>query len=427
MSNPAPPPLDDEWYPPVPDAVDLVVEAGAMVSMLVAEQYLRVEAMRQEALADARGRGRQLLGVVDRGIRLELAAALAITEHAAGTLLAEADALVNRYPSVLDSLGGARMTQRHALVLIETLDTVEPDCRDQLLDPAIQLAESQPVGTFRRKLRTLVDTVQAQTLSERHQQAVQSRRTWIELAADGMAYHHWYGPAVQIRAAHDRITRQAKILATVPEQTRTLDQIRSDIVGDLLVDGDAGTLPPEARGIRATVFVTVPALALLDGDTATHGVASVEGVGPIPIEVARELCGGAKSWMRVLTHPEKGIVLSLGRKKYRPPADLKRAARWRAETCVGPGCGMRASRCDIDHNIAWHEGGETAVWNVAPLCKGHHTVRHDTDWRIEQIPDSGGVIGWTSPSGRVYLVEPERRTPTFRPTAAAANGDPPPF
>lgn len=88
---------------------------------------------------------------------------------------------------------------------------------------------------------------------------------------------------------------------------------------------------------------------------------------------------------------------------------------------------MPASRCDIDHNIAWHEGGETAVWNVAPLCKGHHTVRHETDWRIEQIPESGGVIGWTSPSGRVYLVEPERRTPTFRPAAAAADGDPPPF
>jgi hypothetical protein len=378
MSNPAAPP-EDEWLAPVPDAVDLVVEAGAMVSMLVAEQYLRVEAMRQDALADARGRGRQLLGVVERGIRLELAAALAITEHSAGTLIAEADALVNRYPAVLDSLAGARVTQRHATMLVEAMDAIEPEFREQLVASAIELAESSPVGTFRRKLRTLVDSVRAATLAERHAQAMQSRRTWIELASDGMAYHHWYGPAVEIHAAHDRITRQAKILAKAPEQTRTLDHIRSDIVGDLLVGGDTSALPPEARGIRATVFVTVPVLALLDGDIARHGVSSVEGVGPIPIDIARELCGGAKSWMRVLTHPEKGIVLSMGRKTYRPSADLKRAARWRADTCAGPGCGMPASRCDIDHNIAWHEGGDTAVWNVAPLCKGHHTVRRETD------------------------------------------------
>ncbi|MFH8251747.1 DUF222 domain-containing protein [Microbacterium sp. B2969] len=224
------------------------------------------------------------------------------------------------------------------------------------------------------------------------------------------------------------MTAQAKAIAAQDEETRTVDQLRSDVLGDLLITGDTTILPAQARGIRATVFVTVPALALLDGDTSRHGVASMEGVGPIPIEQARELCAGAHSWIRVLTHPETGIVLSLGRKKYRPPADLRRAVRWRSDTCVGPGCGMPASRCDVDHNIAWQDGGETAIWNHAPLCQGHHTVRHATDWRIEQIHDSGGVIRWTSPSGRTYLVEPERRTPAFGPgPPTTGDGDPPPF
>jgi hypothetical protein len=428
MSNLAPP-LDDEWLPPIPDALDLVLESQVMVSVHMAEQYLRVEAMRQQALADARRYGERLTDVIERGIRLELAMALQITEHAAGTLIAEADALVNRYPAVLRSLSGARMTQRHATLLIEAMDAVEPEFHERLLDPAIDLAEHLPVGTFRRKLRKLIDTVRAATLTERHERAMRARRTWVEPADDAMAYLHWYGPAVEIRAAHDRLTAQAKVLAKVPGETRTLDHVRSDILGDLLISGDTALLPPKARGIRATVFVTVPAFALLDGDTSRHGAASVEGVGPIPIDVARALCGGAKSWMRVLTHPETGIVLSMGRKKYRPSSDLKRAARWRSDTCVGPGCGMPAGRCDIDHNIAWSEGGETAIWNVAPLCQGHHTVRHATDWKIEQMEGSGGVIRWTSPSGRVYLVEPERRTPTFTPTATATahDGDPPPF
>jgi hypothetical protein len=59
-------------------------------------------------------------------VRLELAMALQITEHAAGMLIAEADALVNRYPAILDSLSGARMTQRHATLLMEAMDAVEP-------------------------------------------------------------------------------------------------------------------------------------------------------------------------------------------------------------------------------------------------------------------------------------------------------------
>jgi hypothetical protein len=431
MSIPAPPledlPPDEEWLPPVPDAVDLVVESQALISMRAAEHYVRVEGMRQDALADAQRHGYQLTEVIERGIRWELACALRVTEHAAGMLLAEADALVNRYPTVLDALGGARITQRHATVLVEALDAVEPPFRGQLLHPAVDLAEALPVGTFRRRLRALIETVRASTLTERCENAIQTRRVVIEHTGDGTGALHWYGPMVDIRAGYDRLTAQAKTLAKREGETRTLDQLRSDITGDLLITGDTALLPAAARGIRATVAVTVPVLALLDGDTTSHGVATVEGVGPIPIDTARDLCGGAKSWMRVLTHPESGIVLSIGRKKYRPPADLRRATRWRSDTCAGPGCGMPASRCDIDHNIAWEHGGETAIWNHAPLCKGHHTVRHATQWHIEQLPDSGGMIRWTSPSGRVYLVEPERRTPTFTPKAAARSTDPPPF
>ena len=74
-------------------------------------------------------------------------------------LIAQADALVNRYPVVLDSLGGARVTQRHAVELVAALDGVEPEFRDQLLGPALELAQSQPLGTFRRKLRALIETV----------------------------------------------------------------------------------------------------------------------------------------------------------------------------------------------------------------------------------------------------------------------------
>ena len=122
------------------------------------------------------------------------------------------------------------------------------------------------------------------------------------------------------------------------------------MICDLLIDGYTAHLPTEARGIRATAVVTVPALALLSDKAAMAAdLPVVEGIGPIPVSIARELCGGDASWMRVLTHPETGMVLSVGRDQYPPPAPLRRLVKWRADRCMGPGCGMPASRCQIDH------------------------------------------------------------------------------
>ncbi|WP_236081104.1 HNH endonuclease signature motif containing protein [Microbacterium oleivorans] len=66
----------------------------------------------------------------------------------------------------------------------------------------------------------------------------------------------------------------------------------------------------------------------------------------------------------------------------------------------------------------WHHGGATDATNLAPLCRGHHTLKHHTDWQVRSQP--GGTLERTSPAGRVYLVQPERRIPRF-------TTDPPPF
>lgn len=81
---------------------------------------------------------------------------------------------------------------------------------------------------------------------------------------------------------------------------------------------------------------------------------------------------------------------------------------------MGPGCGIPASRCEIDHSIAWEDGGHTALSNLFPLCKGHHTVKHHGGWIVRQIEGSGGALEWISPAGRHYVVQPERRVPVFR-------------
>ena len=399
-----------------PDAVGRVVEVAGMMAVLAAERLSAVAVVRREALEAARRGGRAgLVEVVERSVRLELAAALRVTEYAAGELLALADA-VDRYPVVWELLHRAEITQQHAQLLVTAIDGVEAEHREVVLARGAALAVEHPVGTFRRMLRVLVEGLRAVTLPARYAEALQHRRVAVEPAEDGMAWLSAFLPAVEAHAIHGRLTVIAGAIRGrgVGDDVRTLDQVRADALCDLLIDGDTASHPDAARGIRASVVVTVPVLTLLARDGA--GVASVEGVGPIPTERARELCGGADGWMRVLTHPETGMVLSVGRDRYVPPPSLRKLVKWRAERCMAPGCGVPASRCQIDHTLAWEHGGHTALTNHAPLCQGHHTIKHHGGWSVTQLDGTGGAIQWTSPTGRRYVVAPERPTPAFQPT-----------
>lgn len=167
-----------------------------------------------------------------------------------------------------------------------------------------------------------------------------------------------------------------------------------------------GSVPGWVYGIRPEVVITVPALSLLGH---SNEPAELEGVGPIDLETARQLCALAPSFVRVLTHPETGAVLSVGRDRYRLPADLKRAVRLRDQTCRFPGCRRRARRCDIDHSRDWADGGASEICNLACLCRKHHRLKHELRWRIEHEP--GGVLEWTSALGRRYRTEPATRWP----------------
>lgn len=401
------------------DLGDAILVSNEM-AMLAAVRYRSIHRLHAEVLSNLGPGGRSTRDVMERSLRLEVAAALRITEYAAEELLHVAVAMVEEYPAALVSLANGRMTEQHAKVMVTLFGKASEEVRASLLDRAVELAEELPVGTFRRELKRLIETADAASMAERHQAALEGRRVDLVSQRDGMATLEIYGPEVELRAIHGRATGMARVIGEAEGETRTRDQLRADVVCDLLIDGSTTVHPEQARGIQATVVVTVPALSLLESAAGAGDPPVVEGVGPIPIDKARELCGGARDWMRVLTHPETGMVLSVGRKQYRPPAALRRLVKWRSDRCMAPGCGVPASLCEVDHNTAWIDGGHTCLENHAPFCKGHHIVKHHGGWVVRQIPDSGGAIEWISPTGRRYVVEPERRVPVFTPTPERA-------
>ena len=67
---------------------------------------------------------------------------------------------------------------------------------------------------------------------------------------------------------------------------------------------------------------------------------------------------------------------------------------------------MPAIRCDIDHHQDWQHGGESTEDNLCCLCRHHHRLKHQANWRYRKI--APGVWAWTSPTtGRTYIVPPD--------------------
>ncbi|NVM95075.1 DUF222 domain-containing protein [Arthrobacter wenxiniae] len=163
--------------------------------------------------------------------------------------------------------------------------------------------------------------------------------------------------------------------------------------------------------IPATICVTVPALTLL-GRSEEPG--HLEGYGPIPPGQARELAAGSPFWERLLTDPATRARLTVGRQRYRPPADIAAEVRRRDPVCTGIGCDHPAASCDLDHTIPfWRtthapDGtplppGETSVENLRPRDPYCHHLKDnpDTGWTIE--PHGPRQTKTTTPTGRTYI------------------------
>lgn len=269
--------------------------------------------------------------------------------------------------------------------------------------------------------------------------------------------------AHEIRSENLRAAKEARVIdGDFTPDARSVDEIRADLLADLVLTGSpaghdiADGLLGEIRG---RIEITVPVMTLMGQDLgadAGHRDSPAESVGtypdprslsersetkspggddtdadgrsssgnradetkrttvddlppaildgtvPIDARTARLLAGTTNGWDRVLTHPVTGAVLAADR--YRPPEQLKRHLRARDQRCRFPTCGLAARKCDLDHNDAASTGGSTSEGNLSAFCRRHHTLKHASPWHVKH--QAGGLLEWTSPTGRTYLDTP---------------------
>lgn len=411
-------------------------------------------------------RRRQDRSIARRSIIAELATATRISEWTIARMLGQATDLCDRFAPAVDALAHGEITRAHLLVIHETGSPIEnPDDLTAFLHRALEVARCVPPGRLRPALTAIAESYRDLSLAQRAREAAERRHTGVRDLADGLAELFAVLPATLAKAIDDRLTTQARtiidtrttdpstgatattaggttgdtdITSTLddagdettrdtgatsdthhdtghhggdaghhadddgPVDTRTFDQVRADVLTDLLLTGTPDTcLGGDGLGeIRATVQITVPVLTMTGHSTAPCLLA---GYGPIDPTMAAELAGATPRWERVMTSPVDGAILAVDR--YRPGPALQRFLRARDEHCRFPGCRRDVWRCDIDHTIDHAHGGTTCDRNLAHLCRRHHMLKHHSAWTVAQI--APGVLVWTSPSGRKHTDRPE--------------------
>jgi len=404
------------------DLVGAIADVDRVIAAAHAARTLMIDQARQWSEATESVSERAADGGWNTAVRAQrvlassLACALRLPERSAERLIADSELLVHELPQTQQALSDGRVSWRHALAIVEHARTLPEESRAAFEAAVLPHAERLTVALLNKKARRVRELVHPEPVDVRHRLAAEERRVELDLCADGMAWLSLFLPAVQAKAAFDRIVDiadceardAARHACAVGSPSRdaspgtselTLTQRRADIAAELLTTGTAAT--GRDRGIRATLAITVPVLRLLG---VSDEPATLEGYGPIDTETALELAGTATSFVRILTHPETSAVLSVGRDRYRAPTDLRTFLRVSDETCRFPGCNRSAKRCELDHTVDWVHGGQTAHDNLAHLCPSHHHLKHQTEWRVRQL--AGRTLEWTSPGGQTYLTHP---------------------
>lgn len=356
-----------------------------------------------------------------------------------------------------DALCDGRISVRHARAVVDAGGPLTPDARASLDQAAVPFAEQSTPGDLKRIVKKQAAELAPLSLRERHERERARRFVTLTERDDGMSDLVIYLPTFEGRALYDRATEMAKIVTAdrrrarrahdregghavddaapaAATDLRTLDQLRVDILTDILLSAEPTGHDLHASGtgatladVQATVQVTIPVDQMIDPDDGTSWIDEGGRVSP---NTARIVAGSAAGWERLFYRPDSGTIERVDH--YRPSAAQRRALIGRDMTCRFPGCTVPARKSDIDHSHDYARGGQTAQSNLAALCEGHHMMKHGSGWTLRQLAD--GVIEWTSPAGRTHRDEPASRVffqPAPSPTRDddrpewARDGDPP--
>ena len=353
------------WEAMLPDGDPLEVAkaAEAMIGFFQARQLVAFHEVYQESEA-----GADPDGVVVDPCPPEVACAMLWSPGVASAMVDVAVDVVTELPAVLQALSEGRIDLGKVREIVRATGGLEVSDRQEVADRAISYAASHTKSQLRPWLTRQVDRIDPDAAERRRKRARKQRGVWLTPEPDGMA----------TLSASLSAEEASACMASVRAGCRSADGSRDANQADTFLELLTGIRP--AQQVPVTVIMT------------DQG-AEIEGYGPISDGHAADLLARLElPSVTVLTRPPLGI-------RYAPSLAMRRYVQVRDRHCRFPGCRRPARACDLDHLVAWPQG-PTDEANLACLCRTHHRLKTHTGWTVRRLP--GGILEWTSPTGRVY-------------------------
>jgi hypothetical protein len=166
---------------------------------------------------------------------------------------------------------------------------------------------------------------------------------------------------------------------------------------------DAATGEPAPRGGRGRrrfanrreLIALVDLAALRRGQVVVGETCEIAGVGPVPVDVARDVFGDALLRIVVRDGVDIRTVVHTGRtaSAVQESAVLVRDGG----RCVRPRCGLPIS--EIDHTVGFNATHATTLDDLAGLCGHDHDLKSRQGHSYER--DADGRVRWRRPDGTV--------------------------
>jgi 5-methylcytosine-specific restriction endonuclease McrA len=303
-----------------------------------------------------------------------------------------ARALVHEMPHTLAALCTGEISEwRATLVVRETavLSAAHRTRVDAELAGTLAGAGDRQVAAEARKIGYRLDPGSA---IRRVRGAHADRHVGLRPAPDTMAYLTGFLPVVQGVACQAALTREADALRAAGDP-----RTRGQIMADTLVERVTGR--QQATGLPVEVSLVMTDQTLLAGG---HEPAHLEGYGPIPAALARELTREAdRAWVRRLyTSPTTGSLVAMDSRRRLFEGELRRFVILGDQVCRNPWCGAPIRH--VDHVRRATDGGPTSADNAQGLCETCNHTKELPGWKARRLPGVRHVVETITPTGHAY-------------------------
>jgi hypothetical protein len=245
-------------------------------------------------------------------------------------------------------------------------------------------------GELIAEARALAYRLHPHSVVERRSRAERERRVSLRPAPDVMSQLSALLPVKDGVAVYAVLTREADRLRAAGD-VRSRGQIMADtLVGRILgSDAQTGATP----GVMINLLLRDHVLA-----GQSHDPGHVEGYGPVPADLARELAGTTGAWLRRLyATPETGRLVAMDSRARLMPDKLSQLIRLRDQRCRTPWCDAPIRPTDHIESVA--EGGETSETNGQGLCEACNYAKQAPGWQARPTPGPRHHVETTTPTG----------------------------